>query len=60
MLLHKEICRVGGQEKIFQKVYICECLKGFNLCFVSARLLRNVCTFLYLVYNSWTGIGINL
>ena len=47
--------------KIFKKkVYICEFLKGFHLCFVSARLLRNACTFLYLVYNSRVGIGINL
>ena len=61
MLLHYEICRVGGPREIFQeKVYICEFLKGFNLCFVSARLFRNVCTFLYLVYNSQAGIGINL
>ena len=28
--------------------------------FVSAHLLRNVCTFLYLVDNSHAGIGINL
>ena len=42
------------------KKYICEFLKGFNLCFVSARLLRNVCTFLYLVNSSGARIGINL
>ena len=52
---------VGGKRKYSKKkVYICEFLKGFNLCFVSARLLRNVCTFLYLVYNSRAGIGIDL
>ena len=39
---------------------ICEFLKDFNLSFDSARLLRNVCTFLYLVYYSRAGIGINL
>ena len=48
----------GPRENIQKKVYICEFLKGFNLCFVSALLLRNVCTFLYLVYNSRAGIGI--
>ena len=50
----------GPRENIPKKVYICEFFKGFNLCFVSARSLRNVCTFLYLVFNSWAGIGINL
>ena len=50
----------GPRENIPKKVYICEFLKGFTLCFVSARLLRNMCTFLYLVYNSRAGIGINL
>ena len=49
----------GPRENIPEKVYICEFLKDFNLCVVSARLLRNVCTFLYLVYNSQAGIGIN-
>ena len=49
----------GPRENIPEKVYICEFLKDSNLCVVSARLLRNVCTFLYLVYNSQAGIGIN-
>ena len=35
----------GPRENIPKKVYICEFFKGFNLCFVSARSLRNVCTF---------------
>ena len=48
----------GPRENIQEKVYVCEFLKGFNLCFVSARLLRNMCTFLHFVYNSRAGIGI--
>ena len=38
----------GAREKIPKKEYICEFLKGFDLCFVSARLLRNVFTLFYI------------
>ena len=50
----------GPRENIPKKYTFAKFIKGFNLCFVSARLLRNMCYFLYLVYNSRASIGINL
>ena len=41
---------------VFHSVKFVKC----EICGSTARLLRNVCTFLYFVYNSRAGIGINL
>ena len=35
----------GPKENIPKSIHFLKFLKGFDLCFVSARLLRNVCTF---------------
>ena len=40
----------GPRENIPKKVYTCEFLKGFNLCFVSARLLRNVTVHFFYIW----------
>ena len=55
----------GAKRKYSKKVYVCEFLKGFDLCFArgfSAFIEKRVHFLLhvYLVYNSRAGIDINL